>query len=60
MPLTLSQQLPRISIPKGANWNVDLAAECFLFFSSASASGFSPQGAVASSLAYTTLTICML
>jgi hypothetical protein len=60
MPLTLSQQLPRISIPKGANWNVDLAAECFLFLSSVSASGFSHQGAVASSLAYTTLTICML
>jgi hypothetical protein len=60
MPPTLSQQLPRVSIPKWANWNVELAAECFLSFSSASASSFSPQGAVASSLPYTTLTICML
>jgi hypothetical protein len=60
MPPTLSQQLPRVSIPKGAYWNLKPAAERFLSFSSTSPSGFNPQGAVASSLAYTTLTICML
>src|SRR5580704_5254720 len=49
MPPTLSQQLPRVSIPKCANSD-ELAAECSLPASSAFASCFSPQGAVASSL----------
>src|SRR5260370_32033049 len=42
MPATLSQQLPRVSIPKYANWNGEPAAESFLSPSSASASRLSP------------------
>src|SRR5882724_2595281 len=55
MPSTLSQQLPRETIPKCAKWKGELAdsAECLSFEPSSStwASVFSPQGALASSLA---------
>src|SRR5216684_1092813 len=52
MPSTLSQQLPRASIPKWAKWNGGPAdsSECLspATLSSTGASVFSPQGAVAS------------
>src|ERR1700730_11665571 len=62
IPSTLSQQLPRETIPKCASWDGELleTADSGTPSFAISASCIRPQGAVASSRACTTLATCIV
>jgi hypothetical protein len=60
IPSTLSQQLPRDTIPKWANSDGETFLPDGVTFSSISAPRIRPHGAVASSLEWTTAAMCMV